>query len=500
MSKLKIPESWAGIRLGDLGSWQSGKTPSKSNIAFWTNGSIPWVSPKDVKRFEIVTTEDLITTKAAQNSGIRIHSSGSVLIVVRSGILAHTLPVAILMVDATVNQDIKIVRPNERISSYFLAYFLRSKQSQILAECVKKGPTVQSLDMDPFVAFEMPLPPRSEQERIVAKIEATQEKVKTIESSISKAEELIEKYRESLLQKAFRGELVPQNPNDEPALKLIERIRAEKAKQSDGKKMKKDELPPIKPEEIPFEIPKSWEWVRLGDLSDAVDYGSSSKTNDDNRGVPILRMGNIQKGEIDWSNLKYLKKSHDEFPALFLRVGDLLFNRTNSPELVGKAAVFTGHNVDTSFASYLIRVTFLKNAIVPQFVSWFINSEFGRNWVEQVMVQQVGQANVNGTKLKECIIPVPPYNEQLRICKIITNSFRKQNVIKNNLESLVLGTKAISSAILASAFSGRLVRQIKADGTGHELLEKIKSEQSPAAESKTRKKISAPVKKKRAKK
>ncbi len=81
-----------------------------------------------------------------------------------------------------------------------------------------------------------------------------------------RAEELISKYREALLQKAFRGELVPQDPNDEPASKLLERIRADRAKQNDGKKRKKDDLPPIKPEEIPFEIPKSWEWVRFGDV------------------------------------------------------------------------------------------------------------------------------------------------------------------------------------------------------------------------------------------
>src|SRR6185437_2120857 len=106
-------------------------------------------------------------------------------------------------------------------------------------------------------------------------------------------------------------------------------------------------------------------------------------------GVPVLRMGNIVDGDLDLTTLKYLPDSHEEFPRLLLRPGDLLFNRTNSPELVGKTAVFKGRPEKCSFASYLIRVR-LASGCMPEFVSAFINSVFGRKWVKSVVTQQVG--------------------------------------------------------------------------------------------------------------
>ena len=159
------------------------------------------------------------------------------------------------------------------------------------------------------------------------------------------------------------------------------------------------------------ELPRGWTWATIDELALAVDYGSSAKTNDDELGVPVLRMGNIRDGALSFEELKYLPVEHPEFPELLLRDGDLLFNRTNSPELVGKSAVYRSDLAACSFASYLIRVR-LADGVVPEYIAYCLNSPDGREWVRSVVSQQVGQANVNGSKLKALTVPLPPTSDQ----------------------------------------------------------------------------------------
>ena len=471
MSKREIPESWAVTTLGDIAEdFQYGINASASQA-----GAFKLVRITDIKD-EGIHWDSVPNCTVNQNDAQKYLLKHGDILIARSGSIGKFVIIenppdnaifASYLIRVKLNPE---ARKFPMLGAYFASPLFQDHVKTGAQGATQKNVNTETLKRTPFF-----IPSIMEQKRIISKFESTAQKIKKIETNVSSAHSLTEKYREALLQKAFRGELVPQDPKDEPASKLIERIRAEKEKQSDGKKKKKDDLPPIKPDEIPFEIPKSWDWIRLGELSQAVDYGTSAKTDDDRRGVPVLRMGNIQGGEIEWTSLKYLRKTHDEFPDLFLRPGDLIFNRTNSPELVGKSAVFSGSDVNTSFASYLIRVSFFKNAIVPQYVSWFINSEFGRDWIEKVMVQQVGQANVNGTKLKECIIPVPPYEEQLRICNSISKSLHKRNEVKSMLYALSARLRSLSFSILDNAFDGKLVYQISSEGTGHELLEKIKS-------------------------
>jgi type I restriction enzyme S subunit len=161
-------------------------------------------------------------------------------------------------------------------------------------------------------------------------------------------------------------------------------------------------------------LPKGWTLASVGQIIVEMQYGSSAKTNADPSGVPVLRMGNIQDGKLDLSSLKYLPQDHAEFPDLLLNPGDLLFNRTNSPELVGKSAVYRGSPVKCSCASYLIRVV-LHPDCEPNYLAYYLNSMHGKQWVATVVVQQVGQANVNGAKLKALELPLPPAAEQRRI-------------------------------------------------------------------------------------
>jgi type I restriction enzyme S subunit len=194
----------------------------------------------------------------------------------------------------------------------------------------------------------------------------------------------------------------------------------------------------------------------VGSEAELVEYGSSAKCHeapavDD---VAVLRMGNVKHGEIDWRGLKFLPKNHSDFPKLLLLAGDLLFNRTNSAELVGKSAVFESETV-ASFASYLIRVRF-KKTVDPRWANIVINSPQGRAYIASVASQQVGQANVNGTKLKAFPLPVPSLGRQLELVHAHQQVLKAARRLNQPVEDSVRRAKSLRRSILADAFSGRL--------------------------------------------
>ncbi len=215
-------------------------------------------------------------------------------------------------------------------------------------------------------------------------------------------------------------------------------------------------------------------------MAERVEYGSSAKATEDDAGVPVLRMGNLTtSGDILADNLKYLPSSHDEFPRLLLTRGELLFNRTNSAELVGKTAVYQGQPSPCSFASYLIRVV-MQPSVLPKLVAAYINGPPGRDWVRTMISQQVGQANVNGTKLKALSLPIPPLNEQRRIVDKIEALTARSRRAKEALDAVPALLDKLRQSILAAAFRGDLTRDWRAAHPDVEpasaLLERIRQE------------------------
>ncbi len=159
------------VPLGELGSWRGDGTPSKANSAFWTDGTIPWISPKDMKAFRLRESVDYITDSAVKESATALVPGPSVAVVTRSGILERTLPVAVVEVDATFNQDMKVLSPREDVLPDYVAYYLRGFERDILATCSKNGTTVASIDFSRLQAYTIPLPNVVEQRAIVAEIE-----------------------------------------------------------------------------------------------------------------------------------------------------------------------------------------------------------------------------------------------------------------------------------------------------------------------------------------
>ena len=158
----ELPAGWAEVPLGELGDWRGGGTPSKQNSSFWTDGDIPWVSPKDMKLKLISDSEDHITASAVEASATQVVPRHSVLIVTRSGILRHSLPVAVNTREVTINQDLKALSPGKGLDVNFVARQLDARAQNILSECAKSGTTVDSIDFERLKALKFKVAPLAE--------------------------------------------------------------------------------------------------------------------------------------------------------------------------------------------------------------------------------------------------------------------------------------------------------------------------------------------------
>ena len=203
----KTPKGWVTLPTGDAGTWRGGGTPSKSNSEFWTSGTIPWVSPKDMKQSHISEAKDSITDEAIELSATQLIPEGSVLVVTRSGILRHSLPVAANTAPGAINQDLKALTPFDGIDPDYVMLQLRADADQILQECAKAGTTVDSIDFDRFKDRELRIAPLAEQRRIVEKVEGLIARTARARKDLDRIPTLIARYKQRLLELAFSGEL-----------------------------------------------------------------------------------------------------------------------------------------------------------------------------------------------------------------------------------------------------------------------------------------------------
>ena len=226
----ELPEGWKILKLADLGNWKGGGTPSKHVKKYWENGTNLWVTSKDMKVGVIIDSIDKITDEAIKNSSAKRIPQGAILFVMRSGILRHTFPVAIAGKNLTVNQDLLTLSPNSLAASEFIYWFVRAFNHDIRQKCSKDGTTVESIEANSLKNYPFILAPVSEQHHIVSEIESRLSVCDKIEESIGTSLQQAEALRQSILKKAFEGKLVPQDPDDEPAGVLLERIKAEREK------------------------------------------------------------------------------------------------------------------------------------------------------------------------------------------------------------------------------------------------------------------------------
>lgn len=394
---------------------------------------------------------------------------------------------------------------NQHIFSCFQkgeAYFDRFLQLAIngrLDEMIAKahgGVGLQHITKGKLEYLPLPLPPLSEQHHIVAKVDELMALCDRLEAARNEQENRrdrlavaslhhldngenaemfrnqvrfyldhfprlttrpkhVQRFRQTVLTLAVRGHLVPQERADESASELLKRIQGEKARLTkEGRLRKEKPLARIDDDKIPFVVPTNWAWAKIGACSLLTEYGTSMKSEVNKDGVPVLAMGNIQNGQVVVSDRKKVPFNVEDLPQLFLKRFDLLYNRTNSAELVGKTGIFLGDDDTYTFASYLIRIRFLNSLISPAYVNLAMNAPYFRaTQIVPELQQQCGQANVNGTKLRNMLVPVPPLAEQNRIVAKVDELMKLCDRLEVQLNSAQNGRNSLLEAVLQSALA-----------------------------------------------
>ncbi len=486
----KLPKGWAKTTLGEVcarvPTIQPGVTPD-SEFTYFDIGGI------DNGTNRVVETKT-VTGRDAPSRARQAAQTGDILF---STVRTYLKKIARIERDypnPVASTGFTVLRAAEGVSSQFLFCRVLSEDFLQPLHALQTGSSYPAVrDKDVF-AQPIPLPPTREQERIVTKLDALLSRVAAGEAAARRALERLERYRAAVLHAAVTGDLTSEwrktHKPDETGAQLLQRILkarreiweatefkrlcdAGKKPTDDKWKSRYEEPKPPRNDGLP-ELPKGWTSATIEQISFLVQYGSSSKTAKGTNGIPVLRMGNIVDGLIDASDLKFLSVNHAEFPALLLCDGDLLFNRTNSMELVGKTAIYRGTPSPCSFASYLIRVRFL-GGFAPEIAAHFINSALGRDWILSVASQQVGQANVNGSKLQSLTIPLPPQNEQMAIVREVERRFAAANRLASTLNRQLERARAMRQSLLRESFAGRLVQQNQNDEPASVLLDRIRA-------------------------
>lgn len=394
---------WPLVKLSDVAILSSGGTPSKANAAFW-NGDIPWVSPKDMKTSCVADAEDKITREALAGSAAKIVGANSVLAVVRSGILAHTFPVATLARDVSFNQDIKAITPkNGSLLPAYLFWMLKGQEARILSVGVKKGATVHSLSNGFLETLAFPLPPLEEQRRIVGLLDRAAEIRRRVNAARAKARALI------------------------PALFL----------DMFGE---------------PATNPKGWPVKTLGDLGE-LDRGRSRHRP---RNAPELYGGLfpfVQTGDVANSKgrIRRYEQSYSEAGLAQSRMwpaGTLCITIAAN---IGKTGIL---EFDACFPDSVVGFKPWSQA-----TSEFIQSSLGFMQVEiEARAPQAAQKNINLQVLRSLEMICPP----LALQEAFAKQIQRIESIVHHLDAAATKAEAMAAAVSAEVFGASLTK-----GNGH---------------------------------
>ncbi len=301
--------------------------------------------------------------------------------------------------------------------------------------------------------------------------------------------------KNSILQMAVSGKLVPQDPNDEPAGVLLERIRKEKEDLIKAGRIKREKNPsyifrgsdntpyekignnePVSiADEVPFDIPDSWEWARWGSISESIQYGYNAPAQESGR-IKVVRISDIQDGNVTWNTVPFCEIAEEDIPTYLLQENDILFARTGGT--VGKSFLVKSVPEEAIYAGYLIRTRY-SASLVPEYLKLFMESPVYWSQLKEGTTS-TAQPNCNGKTLSHMLIPIPPTAEQRRIVKKLSelqSIIDKYAIIEAKVEILnIKFPDQLKKSILQQAVQGKLVPQDPEDKPANVLLERIRAE------------------------
>ena len=405
-----IPETWIWVRVGNIGVWRSGATPSRTVPEFY-GGNITG----DLNDGYIDDVPEHITELAIIKTSVKLNPTGSILMAMYGATIGR---LGIINKPMTTNQACCACIPFEGIYNLYVFYFLMAQRSSYIK--MAEGGAQPNISKKKIINSLIPLPPYKEQKRIVNKIRKLLPLIDQYALSWNKLKQLNvefpEKMKKSILQYALYGKLVEQKPEEGTAEELYEKIQEQKNKLiKKGKIKKQKELIEITKDEIPFDIPNTWKWCRLSQIIDVRD-GTHDSPKYVTKGVPLVTSKNLKNGIIDYTNIKYITQTDADKinERSFVEDDDILFAMIGSignPVLVKKDRQFCIKNM-ALFKKY-------KNTnIYMPYMYWFFY------FIQYPLKAEASggvQSFISLKKFREYLVPLPPYDEQKRIVQKLEN-------------------------------------------------------------------------------
>ena len=429
----EIPNSWEWIKLGDVGNWQSGTTPSKSNLDYYRNGTIPWLNTGDLNDGIVSQIPKMVTEKALKETSLRMNDAGSVCIAMYGATIGK---LGILPIPATTNQACCVCNKQANfVKRMWLFYFLMFHKQEFIEAGF--GGAQPNISKEKIVSTAFPLPPLTEQQRIIAKIEEAFAEIDAVEKNKELLKTHIKQTRQKILDLAIHGKLVPQDKNDEPASVLLEKILQEKV-QSDNKKSPKkkktddvatsDNRPyeKITVEDEPFEIPSSWEWVKLKSICEDFIVPQRDKPTEFTGTIPWCRIEDIEGKYLNGSKSHQLvtKELADKMNMHLCPKGTVISACSAS---IGNQAITT---VDCYTNQTFIGIVCNKALLFNEYLYYFLASQ-------SKTLKDMGKGTTIGyisrKKYEDYAFPLPPLTEQKRIVDKIEEIFRSLDEISLHL-------------------------------------------------------------------
>ena len=405
-----LPEGWKWERGNSL--WKPQETEKPTGEFFYYID----IDAVDNKQQKVISPKKIPLSQAPSRASRKLHEGDTIFSLVRP-YLRNIAYIDEGISSCIASTGFYICSPLKSVNSRFLYWLMTSDYVVLGLNKFMKGDNSPSIRKNDIENFPFPLPPIDEQQRIVDRIESL---FARLDEAKSKAEAVLDGFeirKAAILYKAFTGE-------------LTERWR----------------------EENKIQI-SSWKEESITSLCHSLKYGTAKKSKEIGSTV-VLRMGNLQDGEIDWSNLAY-SDDQDDIQKYLLFPNDVLFNRTNSSELVGKTAIYRGE-YPAIYAGYLIKMNYKKNRLTGPYLNYVMNSHKAKEYCNNVKSDGVNQSNINAKKLGAFVISVPSLPEQQEIVRILDNLLAKERHIREAAENALSQIDLMKKAILARAFRGEL--------------------------------------------
>ena len=432
----KLPENWCWVRLYSLAHIISkGTTPKGGKDAYVEKG-IRFLRIENINEDGSISHENIKHITEEMHTGFLRRSilcKDDILISI-AGTLGKTGIVGEADLPLNTNQAISFVRLiRGNLLPQYIKMSIDNPKTQDMLISQTKVTSIPNLTLEIIGNCAIPLAPLAEQQRIVDRIESLFAKLDEAKEKAQAVVDSFETRKAAILHKAFTGELTA------------------KWREEHGVRM------------------ESWEKKSVGELCISLKYGTAKKS-DASGNVVVLRMGNLQQGEIDWSDLAY-SNDPDDIERYKLFPGDVLFNRTNSAALVGKTAIYRGE-YPAIYAGYLIKLDYDHDKIIGDYLNYALNTLDAKKYCNSVKTDGVNQSNINAKKIGAYSFNVPSIPEQEKIVSVIQKLLSKEQQSKEAAEAVLDQIDLMKKSILARAFRGELGTNDPSEESAVELLKR----------------------------